>query len=226
MEKDFAFLFYVNDWAGGTQWLSRLQRGAYLDLLLYQVHNDFFTLDEAKTILGEDFEKCWSSLEKKFIFENNKFYNEKMKFILQARKQFTESRRKNRTGKNRVLNNNISITSEKLMENEDEKEKENIIEIEKENKKIKIPFESENFKNIWSEWLTYRKEIKKPYKSVRSEQAQLIELSKYPEQTAIEMILQSIKNGWQGIFEFKNNQNGSTNSTDKSQQRLEKLKHW
>jgi len=70
------------------------------------------------------------------------------------------------------------------------------------------PFDSEFFKVLWSTWLKYRSEIKKPYKSIISHQAALKELSKYNELTACAMIEQSIANGWQGIFELKNKPDG------------------
>lgn len=126
--SEFAFLFYINDWAGGTQWMKRLQRGAYLDLLLYQVNNTSFTLEEAKEILGEDFDSCWCILERKFILENGKYYNLKMRKVLEGRKQFTDSRRLNRLGKTKKDKKNTRKTLVKLVGNEKEKEIEDIKE--------------------------------------------------------------------------------------------------
>lgn len=97
--KDPAFLFYVNDWAGGTQWMTRLQRGAYLDLLLHQVHNTSFSLEDAKRILGSDFVECWPVVSQKFEKENGKLYSSKMRDVVEARRKFTESRRNNRLSK-------------------------------------------------------------------------------------------------------------------------------
>ena len=74
-----------------------------------------------------------------------------------------------------------------------------------------FPFETDNFKNTWNQFIEFRKSIKKPLKEI-SQQAQLLKLSKFTENDATEMILQSIANGWQGIFEIKNNtQNGKSN---------------
>lgn len=72
---------------------------------------------------------------------------------------------------------------------------------------IKYPFNSAAFLKTWQLWKEYRKEIKKPYKGIISEQAALMKLSKYTEEDAIAMIMQSIENSWQGIFEIKK-QNG------------------
>jgi len=70
-------------------------------------------------------------------------------------------------------------------------------------REIVYPYTSESFMNAWAVWLEYRKEIKKPYKSPKSEQMALKQLANYPEDQSIAMIEQSIANGWQGIFEIK-----------------------
>jgi len=84
----------------------------------------------------------------------------------------------------------------------------NTIDTEKKFKKEKktttsedkhLPFESEAFKNTWNDWLTYRKEIKKSYKSQLSIKQVLSKLAKFEETFAIELIEKSIANGWQGL---------------------------
>jgi len=82
-----------------------------------------------------------------------------------------------------------------------------------------IPFETVEFRAKWEQWKHYRSEIKKPYRSAMSEQAALKGLAKYPEPVAIEMIETSIANGWQGLFELKNNTstNGTKTATGLSQ---------
>lgn len=54
----------------------------------------------------------------------------------------------------------------------------------------------------YKEWIEYRIEKKKPL-TVKSIKQQLMFLSKQPD--PVECINQSIRNGWQGIFEVKNN---------------------
>jgi hypothetical protein len=61
---------------------------------------------------------------------------------------------------------------------------------------------------MFSDWLEYRKEIKKPYKSPRSIVAAFKELKQYSGgdiAVAIKVIDQSIAKGWQGLFELKEN---------------------
>ncbi|EAY26074.1 helix-turn-helix domain-containing protein [Microscilla marina] len=64
---------------------------------------------------------------------------------------------------------------------------------------IPLPFSSDTFKTAWNNWLTYRKEIKKPYRSAMSVQQTLAKLDRYEEGFALELIEKSITNGWQGL---------------------------
>lgn len=63
-----------------------------------------------------------------------------------------------------------------------------------------LPFSSEAFSKAWQSWLDYRKELKKPLKDA-TVKAQWKEFVKWGEAGAIASIEQSIKNGWQGLFE-------------------------
>lgn len=80
---------------------------------------------------------------------------------------------------------------------------------------IIMPFDSHEFIEMWEMWIQFRADIKKPYKSDLSIQAQFKKLSKYPESVAIEMIEQSIANGWQGIFEVRQNGNNKPGKAEK-----------
>jgi hypothetical protein len=73
---------------------------------------------------------------------------------------------------------------------------------------IIFPFNSDAFKTSWGGWITYRNQIKKPYRSAMSQQAALKKLSEHSESDAIAMIENSIANQWQGIFELDKNKNG------------------
>lgn len=88
---------------------------------------------------------------------------------------------------------------------------------ETKNKKEEIlyfPFESEEFKNMWSLWKTYKKdEHKFTYKSRLSEQAALKkigELANGNEQDGIAIIEASIANGYKGLFKLNENKNGKS----------------
>jgi len=118
----------------------------------------------------------------------------------------------------------------KHLEIEDENEIENRIKIENEvenevendknavGKKIELfnPFPGKEFLEQWQIWKDYKKrEFKFNYKSLHSEQAalkQLYNYSKGDSQTAIEILLNSMANGWAGFFELKNSNNGNRNN--------------
>jgi len=72
---------------------------------------------------------------------------------------------------------------------------------------IVMPFESENFNAVWSLWKKYKAEqFKFRYKGSISEQAalkNLAELAHQDENSAIQIINNSIANGYQGLFKPK-----------------------
>jgi hypothetical protein len=65
-----------------------------------------------------------------------------------------------------------------------------------------LPFSSEEFSKAWQSWIDYRKELKKPLKDA-TVTAQWKEFLVWGEAKSISSIEQSIKNGWQGLFEPK-----------------------
>lgn len=82
---------------------------------------------------------------------------------------------------------------------------------------LENPF-SEKFLDHWIIWKDYKKkEFRFFFKSVESEQAtinELVHLSQGNEQTAIEIINQSMAKGWKGLFQLK--ENGQSNSRNGS----------
>ena len=61
------------------------------------------------------------------------------------------------------------------------------------------------FAEKWVEWIQYKKEIKDSYKSPKSATGKAKQLGQYTESAAINMIDQSISNGWKGIFPLVKN---------------------
>jgi len=111
-------------------------------------------------------------------------------------------------------------------ENENENKDKNEIEIENTKKtnpkknnpkksKTTLPFENNEFVSAWNRWLDYKKnEHQFLYKSPQSSQQALNLLQKLAQnnpQTAIQIIEQSIANGWKGFFELKTPQNEYAN---------------
>jgi hypothetical protein len=64
-----------------------------------------------------------------------------------------------------------------------------------------LPFGSDAFLTAWTDWLTYKKE-KKQKLTPKTKEMQLRTLGAKTELEAINMINQSIGNGWTGLFEL------------------------
>lgn len=180
--------WFFNDWAGGTSILSRHLKGCYMDLLHAQFNNGHISLDEIKTVLGSDF-SAWNTLQKKFATdEKGLFYNKRLEKEILKKKSYSKSRKKNLNGSSHMGDGNgIGNGLEKGNE-------------------IIYPFQSEEFKVAWSEWIIYRaEEKKKPYGTKKSEQRALMALSEFDEPFACALIKRSMDNGWQGLI-FENTQ--------------------
>jgi hypothetical protein len=81
----------------------------------------------------------------------------------------------------------------------------------KEQKNIEISFLGNEIIEYWDLWKDYKsKQFKFKYKTLQSEQAafdDLVRLSEKNCKNAIEIIKQSMANGWKGLFELKISQN-------------------
>jgi hypothetical protein len=91
MGKDPAFLFYPNDYMGGTMGFSFEMHGAYLIMLLYQFNNGPFSDDMAVSMIG----KIWELIQHKFKKKSGSGlrYNEKLENVIELRENFLTSRR-------------------------------------------------------------------------------------------------------------------------------------
>jgi hypothetical protein len=104
-----------------------------------------------------------------------------------------------------------------------DKDKDKDISINKSeiSKNLDYPFNSDGFIKKWNEWKEYKKSCHKfCFKSDSSEKLSLNQLSKLSnnlEPIAIEIINQSIANGWKGFFEIKTTQNAN---------RIESVVNW
>jgi hypothetical protein len=86
----------------------------------------------------------------------------------------------------------------------------------KENTSIELKFNTEVFKKKWAEWVLYKKQqFNFTFKSESSEctARKFLEILSSTEQDAIDIIDQSIANGWKGFFELKTKQNATINQT-------------
>lgn len=88
-------------------------------------------------------------------------------------------------------------------------------------KEIDLSFAPQQWQKLLCDWLEYRKEIKHPLtqKSIGLFYTKLMELSGEDGKTARKIIEQSIANGWQGIFNLKN-ENRSGNISEQGDEQL------
>jgi uncharacterized protein YdaU (DUF1376 family) len=97
MAKDPAFLFYPNDYIGGTMGMTLEEKGAYIELLMLQFNRGHMTYDMVYHTVGD----LWDRIKDKFQEDGNGcFYNVRLGEEKEKRKMFTESRRNNSKGVN------------------------------------------------------------------------------------------------------------------------------
>ena len=97
MAKDPAFLFYPNDWIGGTMGMTFEEKGAYMELLMTQFNRGHMTTHMIGQVVGQ----VWEKIQDKFIEdENGLWYNVRLEEEKIKRQKFTESRRNNISGEN------------------------------------------------------------------------------------------------------------------------------
>jgi uncharacterized protein YdaU (DUF1376 family) len=119
--KDPAFLFYPNDYLGGTMGMTFEEKGAYIELLMLQFNRGHMT----SHMIGQTVGQIWDKIQDKFIKdENGKYYNVRLEEEQNKRKTFTESRRNNILGSNQYTKK----TGHKIGHMTSHMENENVIE--------------------------------------------------------------------------------------------------
>jgi len=101
MGKDPAFLFYPNDFHGGTMGMTFEDKGAYIDLLILQFNRGHMTSDMIGHTVGQLFGRIQSKFK---IDSNGLYYNERLDIEIEKRKNYIESRKNNLTGINQYTN--------------------------------------------------------------------------------------------------------------------------
>jgi hypothetical protein len=67
---------------------------------------------------------------------------------------------------------------------------------------LDLPFESEEFREAWQKWITYRKEMKKPLTN-STIKMQFKKIEDWGEQRSIKVILRCIDNSWRGLEDYE-----------------------
>jgi hypothetical protein len=142
MAKDPAFLFYPADASNDTQFMNRLERGAYFDLVKGQRLYGGYTMVQLRKILGSDFESVWPSLELVLEFDGERYFVGWLKSSISKREDYSK-KQSERIKKRWNKDGNTVVLPKK--ENEIENEIENIIEVKNINTEPKFqkPTESE-----------------------------------------------------------------------------------
>jgi uncharacterized protein YdaU (DUF1376 family) len=97
MSKNPAFLFYVNDYLGGTMGMTFEEKGAYIELLCLQFNRGHMGGHMVGHTVGQLFDK----IKDKFIQdENGLWYNKRLEEEKNKREAYVVTRKNNIKGKN------------------------------------------------------------------------------------------------------------------------------
>jgi len=121
MAKDPAFLFYPNDYIGGTMGMTFEEKGAYMELLMMQFNRGHMTEHMIRQTVGQ----LWDTIKDKFTKdEQGLYFNTRLEEEKLKRQKFTESRRNNKSGNNQYTKKTKKEVGHMTehMENENENE--------------------------------------------------------------------------------------------------------
>ena len=150
MAKDPAFLFYPNDWIGGTMGMTLEEKGAYMEVLMMQFNRGHMT----EHMIGLTIGHLFGRIKDKFIQDSDGlWYNERLEVEKEKRKKFVDSRHNNSSGENQYSKKkkkNIGHMTDH-MENEN-----NVLKVkqEKENEEVFKP--SGNYRSQGEELYAFK----------------------------------------------------------------------
>jgi hypothetical protein len=236
------FKFEPNAWENGNvQICSREDKGLFMDVCsMYWSRLGVLPFKLAIQKLCGGNAVAFDSLISEGIIEviDDLVYIEFLNEQLQEFEDLSETNRKNalegwrKRKESKKKSGGNAVASKSQCESDairEEKRKEDKIREEKSlQENIVFPFDSIEFKKQWEIWKDFKKkEFKFNFKTSQSEQAALTQLNNLAngiEQTSIEIIHQSLANGWKGFFELKQNNNGQSKQSF-SEKANEYLKH-
>ena len=151
-----------------------------------------------------------------------KNWESKQKQRSEAGKKSAEARKRKSNENQRPLKS-VEQTSTNSTVNVNVNDNVNDINISKDITPTADFFIDKDLNQAFLEWIDYRKEIRKTLKPSTA-QKQVKFLQRFDSKDAILIIEQSIQNGWTGLFEIKNKQNGTKETRDqKYQQEFNKI---
>ncbi|GGK38570.1 MULTISPECIES: DUF6291 domain-containing protein [Flavobacteriaceae] len=200
MSKNRNSVIFLKDWALLVQSLSPENQLYFWGLFVNYDYDD-------EQICKNDFVlPIWNFIRKQLDNMHEKY---ETSFVQRNRVNGAKGGRPKKNTKTQVNPKNPVgnlETQKTLNKNVNENLNNNINENLNKNKGVLFPFESEIFKTQWQLWKVYKsKEFGFKYKSEISENGALAKLEKISggdEKTAVEIIQQSINEGWKGFFEL------------------------
>lgn len=142
MGKDPAFLFYPNDYIGGTMGMTFEEKGAYIELLMLQFNRGHMTIH----MIGHAIGQLWDNIQDKFkVDENGLYYNARLDLEISNRKNYVQSRHNNRSGVNQYTKKEVTESGHMTnhttgrMEDVNENEDVNVINVMEVNKPTPKP---------------------------------------------------------------------------------------
>ena len=211
MAKDPAFLFYSGDFLTGVQFLTHEQRGKYITLLCMQHQQGHLKEKHMLMICGEHD----SDVLEKFVKDaDGRYYQPRLELEMTRRASYNASRQQNLMGQNMATAKAKKTVKSKTTASDRKKNKATKPgKPDDPQQAVHYPFDSGNFKKLWRHWKEYkRREHGFEYASAQSEQAMLKKLANMSdgkEQVAMEIITESMANGWKGLFELKQKHNNA-----------------
>lgn len=166
--SDPAFLFYPNDYLGGTMGMTFEEKGAYIELLMMQFNLGHLQESKILKMLGSSSD-LWESIKLKFVIdENGLYYNKRLEYEQIKRRKYSESRRNNKMGKNQHSKSGHMLghmTTHMIghMENENENRNKDI-NINKES--ITVNTKKEEKSDWRNSFDVYKEELKQAYISL------------------------------------------------------------
>jgi len=207
MAKDPAFLFYSSDFLSGISDLTMEERGQYITMLCLQHQKGVLNEKTIRLNVG-NVSVC--VLEKFSKDQDGNFFNKRLVLEIEKRANFIESRRNNGSKGGRPKKETKPNVKPNV------KPKKNHIEDENINENIDINNNKSPLEKKIDEFYQFRIKLKKPILEESKEAfiKKLTRLSGNDDEIAIEILDDSIANGWQGIFELKEKpkQNGKQES--------------
>jgi FtsZ-interacting cell division protein YlmF len=237
MEALSWFKFCPAKWnMGKTKKLSMEEKAEYLDLCSsYWVGGCVMSTDEMR----EHSDCIDTFIRRGLIGEDgidwlNAQYEEATRKSEAASKAAkTRWEKKEQSGSNANAMRTHSESNALVMQRREEKSREDREDRKKEGTHLTVvmPWKTNSFSEIWQIWCKFRtSELRKPKYKEMGEQAalkQLSELAGGDEATAHKIIEQSIANGWQGLFQLRNDKtqhNGARQPLDNLN--MEDLAQW